>query len=188
MIKIAITGNIASGKSSVEKLLIAKGFKVYDTDKIAHDILDKSQEVKEIFKDFDILEGEKIDRTKLGNVVFSDKAMLKQLEDIIHPLVKERLIEIFKEDDFIVFVSVPQLFEASLEKLFDKIVFITAPEELRLERLIQRNGLSKEDALKRINTQIKDELKIPKCDYVIQNNADLTLLERQVNGLLASIC
>ena len=88
----------------------------------------------------------------------------------------------------IIFVSVPQLFEAGFETLFDKIVFITAPEETRIERLMKRNNLTREDALKRIVAQEKDETKIPKCNFVIQNNADLTNLERQVNGLLASIC
>ena len=188
MIKIAITGNIASGKSAVEKLLSAKGFTVYDTDKIAHEILENSNEVRLAFKDFDILTNDKIDRKKLGDIVFSNKNLLQKLESIVHPLVKNKLLEIFEKDDFIVFVSVPQLFEAGFETLFDKIVFITAPEETRLERLMGRNNLTREDALKRIAAQEKDETKIPKCNFVIQNNADLTNLERQVNGLLASIC
>ena len=188
MIKIAITGNIASGKSAVEKLLSAKGFTVYDTDKIAHEILENSNEVRLAFKDFDILTNDKIDRKKLGDIVFSNKNLLQKLEAIIHPLVKDILLEIFEKDDFIVFVSVPQLFEAGFETLFDKIVFITAPEETRIERLMGRNNLTREDALKRIAAQEKDETKIPKCNFVIQNNADLTNLERQVNGLLASIC
>ena len=188
MIKIAITGNIASGKSAVEKLLSAKGFTVYDTDKIAHEILENSNEVRLAFKDFDILTNDKIDRKKLGDIVFSNKNLLQKLEAIIHPLVKDKLLKIFEKDDFIVFVSVPQLFEAGFETLFDKIVFITAPEETRLERLMGRNNLTREDALKRIVAQEKDETKIPKCNFVIQNNADLTNLERQVNGLLASIC
>lgn len=188
MIKIAITGNIASGKSAVEKLLSAKGFTVYDTDKIAHEILENSNEVRLAFKDFDILTNDKIDRKKLGDIVFSNKNLLQKLEAIIHPLVKDKLLKIFEKDDFIVFVSVPQLFEAGFETLFDKIVFITAPEETRIERLMQRNNLTREDALKRIAAQEKDETKIPKCNFVIQNNADLTNLERQVNGLLASIC
>ena len=188
MIKVAITGNIASGKSAVEKLLSAKGFTVYDTDKIAHELLENSNEVRESFKDFDIYTDNKIDRKKLGKIVFSDKTKLEILEQIIHPQVRNKLLEIFEKDDFIVFVSVPQLFEAKLENLFDKIVFVTAPENIRLERLMNRNNLSKEDALARISAQEKDENKIPKCNYVIQNNADLTNLERQVNGLLASIC
>ena len=188
MIKIAITGNIASGKSAVEKLLSAKGFTVYDTDKIAHEILENSNEVRLAFNDFDILTNDKIDRKKLRDIVFSNKNLLQKLEAIIHPLVKDKLLKIFEKDDFIVFVSVPQLFEAGFETLFDKIVFITAPEETRLERLMQRNNLTREDALKRIAAQEKDETKIPKCNFVIQNNADLTNLERQVNGLLASIC
>ena len=71
MIKVAITGNIASGKSAVEKLLSAKGFTVYDTDKIAHELLENSNEVRESFKDFDIYTDNKIDRKKLGKIVFT---------------------------------------------------------------------------------------------------------------------
>lgn len=188
MIKIAITGNIASGKTAVEKLLSAKGFTVYDTDKIAHSLLENSQEVLDVFKNYDIQTNGKIDRKKLGDIVFSDKNLLKKLEAILHPQVKKELLKLFEKDDFIVFVSVPQLFEANFEDLFDKIVFITAPEDIRLERLMNRNNLNKDEALKRIQAQEKDEIKIPKCNFVIQNNADLTNLERQVNGLLASIC
>ena len=96
MLKIAITGNIASGKSIVEKFLRESGYAVFDTDNMAHKIVAASEEVKCTFKNYDILSDGIVDRKKLANVVFSDKKELKKLENIVHPLVK-REIEKLKE-------------------------------------------------------------------------------------------
>lgn len=173
MAKIAIVGNIASGKSTVEKILKDKGFKVYDTDKIAHEILEEN---KNLFPQAII--GGKIDRRILANIVFNDKEQLKYLESIIHPKVKEFIENI--DDTETVFVSVPQLFEAGMEKLFDKILFISAPVETRLERLMKRNNLTKEEALVRINAQISEEEKISKSDFVVVNDTTEEELKLQI--------
>jgi len=92
MLKIAITGNIASGKSYVEQFFRDKGYAVFDTDKIAHEILENSPDVKNAFKNFDILSDGKIDRKKMAGLVFSDKTLLTKLENIIHPLVKDEIL------------------------------------------------------------------------------------------------
>lgn len=173
MTKIAIVGNIASGKSTVEKILESKGFGVYDTDKIAHGFID---DAKEFFPEA-IIDGT-IDRKLLGQIVFSDKGKLNLLESIIHPKVKEFIENIDSSDT--VFISVPQLFEAGMESLFDKIIFVSAPLEVRLERLMKRNNLTREEALVRINAQLREEEKISKCDYVIVNNGSADELMRQV--------
>lgn len=173
MTKIAIVGNIASGKSIVEEILREKGFQVYDTDKIAHEILEEN---KELFPQ--ALVNGNIDRKKLANIVFNDKEQLKYLESVIHPKIKEFIENIKTEET--VFVSVPQLFEAGMESLFDKIIFISAPVEVRLERLMKRNNLTKEEAMMRINAQMSEEEKIPRCDYVIVNKDTKEKLENLI--------
>ncbi len=162
MQKIAITGNIAAGKSEVEKI-IAQFFSVYDADKIAHKFLGN------------------IDRRALGEKVFSDPVERKKLEDYIHPKVKDEIIKIFSETkDKYVFVSIPLLFETGFDKLFDKILFVQCNDELRLERLMKRNNFTQEQALKRMNSQMPQEKKIAKSDYVIHNNSTKEDLQSQV--------
>ena len=123
MLKIAITGNIASGKSTVEKLIEDNGYKVYDTDKIAHKILENSAEVKEAFGT--------TNRKEIAKIVFTNPEKLQILESIIHPKVKEEILKIFNTNENIIFISVPQLFETGFNHLFDKIIFVTADENIR---------------------------------------------------------
>ena len=187
MLKIAIVGNIASGKSTIENYIRELGYTVYDSDKISHDILAGSFAVRKMFADDDILTNGQIDRKKLGAIVFKDKEKMKLLELILHPQIVTELLKIFQGKEDIIFVSVPQLFEANFEKLFDKIIFVTADKDIRLERLMKRNNLSEEDALLRINAQIPDSEKIQKCDYVIENNGNLEELKNKINEMI-SIC
>lgn len=169
MLKIAITGNIASGKSEVEKI-IAQDFPVFDADKIAHKFLGN------------------VDRRALGEKVFSDPVVRKKLEEYIHPKVKDEILKIFCESqDKYVFVSIPLLFETGFDKLFDKIIFVQCDDKLRLERLMKRNNFTKEQALKRMNAQMPQDDKINKSDFVIHNNSTKEELAAQVNELLKKI-
>lgn len=178
MLKIAITGNIASGKSTVEKIIENNGYKVYDTDKIAHKILENSEEVKKAFKT--------VDRKEIAKIVFSSPEKLKLLESIIHPKVKEEILKIFNSEEKLVFISIPQLFESGFDTLFNKIIYVTADRALRLERLIKRNNLTIEEAEIRINAQV-DTNKIEKSDYIIENNTDLADLQDKVKEVLELI-
>ena len=178
MLKVAIVGNIASGKSTVEKIIEEKGFKVYDTDKIAHEILESSEDV---LKEFGTN-----NRPEIAKIVFSAPDKLRKLEEIIHPLVKEKLLKIFENNFDLVFVSVPQLFEAGFEKLFDKIIYITADESTRRERLMKRNSLSPEEAQKRIEAQ-KEDNKKERANFIIENNDSLDKLREQIQEILEQL-
>lgn len=190
MLKIAIAGNIASGKSCVESILSSKGFEVYDTDLIAHDILATSNKVREAFKNFDILnyKGE-ISREKLGKVVFSNPEMKKVLEEIIHPEVRNELNRIFNlsSNKKFVFVSIPLLFEAHFEDMFDKSILVMANDRVRLERLMKRNNLSKEDAQLRIDSQMPQDEKVKRVDYIIKNDSSLGNLKIEIDNLLTKL-
>ena len=194
MIKIAITGNIAAGKSAAEKILSEKGFSVTDTDEIAHFLLEKSDSVKDkirlCFKEYDIPdESGNIDRKKLGKIVFNNHELLKQLEEIIHPAVIEEINKFFRQNKNkeIVFVSVPLLYEINLTYLFDKVILIYADDNIREKRLIEKRGFSKDEAISRMNAQMSQELKIKSADCVIYNNSDLTNVASQLNNFLKTI-
>lgn len=191
MIKVAITGNIASGKSQVEKILISMGYKIADTDKINHFILASDiktiNKIKEEFKDDDILDEQgKISREKLGKIVFSVGWKKIKLEEILHNEINKKLEEFYIEnrDKEIIFVSIPLLFETKQENKFDKIIFVSADEDIRLKRLIERNGYDKNYAKIRIASQQKETEKLKKSDYIIYNNSDLISLQKQVINIL----
>lgn len=184
MLRIAITGNIASGKSQVESF-IGKYYPTFDSDKIAHEILTEIRD----FYGYDVFTNGIIDRIKLGKLIFTNNDLKKKLENLIHPKVKDKILKIFEQNkDFsAVFVSVPLLYEAGFETLFDKVIFVTADENLRLERLMKRNGLTKEEAIQRINAQLHENEKVKKADYVINNNSTLEEMEKQVRTILKDL-
>ena len=186
MIRIALVGNIASGKSAVEQVLTSNDFLVLDTDRVAHILLDNNQEVINAFKDFDILENGKISREKLGRVVFSSKENKKKLENILHPQIRQEIFKFFDEnsDKKAVFVAIPLLFEAKMEDLFDKIVFVYTDDKIRLNRLIARNNYTLEYAKVRINSQLSQDEKVKKSDIVIFNNSTKEDLEKEVKAKL----
>lgn len=194
MKKIAITGNIASGKSQVEKTLLSLGYKVIDTDKINHFILASDvsaiNEIKEAFKEDDILDSNlNISREKLGKIIFSVGWKKVKLEEILHKRIFSKIEEFYKENqkEDLIFVSMPLLFESNQEKNFDKIVFISSDYDIRLNRLMKRNGYTEQYAKVRIASQMKEDEKIKKSDYVIYNNSDLISLKKQVETVLSQL-
>ena len=185
MLRIAITGNIASGKSQAEKFISSLGYPVYDSDKIAHEVLN---DIKE-FYDYDVFTEGKIDRKKLGSLVFSNPDIKKKLENLTHPQIKSKILCIFdmhKSDDF-VFVSVPLLYEAGFDDIFDKVLLIKSNSNIQLKRLMSRNNLSEEDALKRIYAQLSQEHKEKYADFIIENNSTIEELQTKINEFITEL-
>lgn len=190
MIKVALTGNIASGKSTVQKILEDKGYKVLDTDKTGHILLDTMPEIKEAFNDYDILNSEGlIDRDKLGKIVFSTPALKQKLESIIHPAIKDNILQFFEQNksENAVFVGIPLLFESDMRDIFDKAVLIYTDDFTRKERLILRNNYTPEYAELRMKAQIPQDEKKLLCDDIIFNNGTLSDLENSVEEFLHRI-
>lgn len=190
MLKFAIVGNIASGKSTVENELMQKGFKVFDTDKLSHSILENSKdEVIQEFDGFDIVENGEISRAKLGKIVFNNKNLKEKLENIIYPKLKDKILKIFDENssEKFVFISIPLLFEVGWQNLFDKILFVKTDDEIRLNRLMKRNSYSKDEAMARILAQIPQEEKIKKSDFIICNNGTLEMLQNEIERFIIQL-
>lgn len=185
MLKVALVGNIASGKSTVEKALQTSGYVVLDTDKVCHELL-TCDEVSKEFSSFDVFENGIISREKLGKLVFANVELKKRLEDILYPMVRLRIAEFFEQynTESLVFVAIPLLFEAGMVNLFDKIVFVYCDDDIRLKRLTARNNYTEEYAKIRMGAQQSQDEKIKKSDYVIYNNSTIEALDRCVDSVV----
>ncbi len=169
MIKIGITGNIASGKSEFEKILESLNFEVYDLDILSKEIFEeKKDEIEIIFNT--------LNKKTIADIIFSNKEKKEALENIIHPKLKQKIFEIFKKDSDIVFISGAILYQSGFDKFFDKIIFVDAPPEIRLKRLIKRNNLSYDEALLRLNSQ--NDYGKDKADFIVQNSSDIKNLKQ----------
>ncbi len=190
MKRIAICGNIASGKTTVQKFLEEKGYKVLDTDEVSHKLLTvKNKELFDAFKDLDVFENGEFSRYKVGQLIFSDINARQKISSIMHPQIADEIKKFFKEnksEDFL-FVGIPLLFEANMEYLFDKIIFVYADDDIRLERLLKRNNYTLEHAKARMDSQTSQLAKLYKCDFIIKNNSDIESLKFSIDNLLREI-
>ena len=186
---IVLTGGIATGKSSVCSLLQLYGFKIIDADKVAHQMLEThTKEIAKLFGDEYIADG-KVDRKKLGSLIFSNRDERLKLEKLLHPLIKE---EIEKQASFCESKNVPYIVDIPLffenrNYDIDEVVVVYCDKNTQLQRLINREGLSKEEAQKRVDAQMDIDEKKELADFVIDNTQNLKHLQAEVNRFVKYI-
>ena len=192
MIKVGLTGGIGSGKSTVSKILISKGFSVYNSDNRAKWLMNNNDNLKSniisIFGNKAYLKGS-LNRKYLSAKVFNDSLKLKALNNLVHPLVaidfKNWLLH-QKSKDF-VFKEAAILIESGAYKEMDKIIVVSCPENIRLERVLKRDGNSPELVKKRMQNQISETEKINHADFVIKNNGSESDLVLEVEFIISEL-
>jgi len=170
---IGLTGGIGSGKSTVLELFKILGVKTYSADESAKKLVNTDTYLINLIKSSfgeNIYDKGQLNSKKLSDIVFEDKEKLKLLNSIIHPAVAKdfKLFLNSNNEDYIV-KEAAIIFETKSENNYDKIILIQSPLEIRIERVINRDNISREEVMKRINNQLDENLIIDKCDYVITN-------------------
>lgn len=176
---VALTGGIATGKSSATAMLMLYGFKFIDADKIAHAMLNThASSIAAMFGE-EYLEKGKINRKKLGGLIFANSQMKKELEGFLHPLIYAEIeAQAIKQDSFKkpYIIDIPLFFETSRYPITQSIV-VYATKAQQLERLMKREGFNEEEAKQRIDAQMDIEDKKAKATFVIDNSGDIKNLQ-----------
>ena len=190
MLNVGLTGGIATGKSTVVRMLVKKGARVIDHDALVHTLQEPGRPVwNRIVEAFgrDILDaGGRIDRKKLGALVFGNEGRRKALEGIVHPAVLEEAQRerdrIGKEDTrAIVLSDIPLLLEVGMQGLFDLILLVYAPPEVQIARVMKRNNMTRDEAAARLGAQMPIDEKLKRADVVIRNDGTMKELQQRVD-------
>lgn len=187
---IGLTGGIASGKSTVSELLTAFGFKVVDADTAAREAVAKGtpgiEKVREVFGDEAIDENGEMDRKYMGDLVFNYPGERIKLNEIVHPIVREIMEE--KKQQFLkeghnVIMDIPLLYENELQDTVDEVWLVYTSESIQIDRLMERNDLTQEEAKARVYSQISIDKKSRMADHVIDNLGDKLELKQNLERL-----
>ena len=191
MLLVGLTGNIASGKSTVARLLAERGALIIDADVLARRAVEPGtralRAIVERWGERMLLDDGTLDRAALRDIVFEHPEELEVLNTIVHPEVArlrdEEVAAARARGERLVVCDIPLLFERQLTDDFDFLVLVDAPRSVRLERLVNDRGLSHDEAMKMIAAQMPAELKRARADFVIENDSDIQALVRQVDEL-----
>ena len=188
---IGITGGIASGKSTVTEFLRQQGYQVIDADQVVHELQEPGgrlyQALLSAFGPAILQEDGRLNRPNLGAMIFGDPELLAQSSQIQNQIIREELAhrrDLLAETEDFFFMDLPLLFELQYEDWFDQIWLVDVTEETQLSRLMTRNGLSQEEAEKRIAAQLSLQEKRKRADVLIKNNGNLEDTLAQVGQLL----
>ena len=189
---IGLTGQTGAGKTTAATCFVEQGIPVIDADKIAREIVKPGQptlqKLVEEFSHHILLPDGQLNRAALAKIVFSDETALQRLNEITHPIIRRQidiLVEKYqKEGHTMVVVDAPQLFESGANQMCDRIVAVIASPEIRLERIMQRDGINQEMAQKRIAAQKSEAFFLVHSDYVLENRGNLRFLQWEVTSLI----
>ena len=191
-LKIGLTGGIGSGKSTAARRFATLGAKVYHADELSRHALDPGgicyDRVVSAFGEEILLPDGVIDRKKLGTIVFDDEEKRQTLNSIIHPYVINELLALAQRDfqaekNRVAVFEVPLLFESGMDADMDKNIVVSCDCESRVERVMERDGLTREQVEARIRAQMPEEEKRLRADYILDNNSTVANLVRQVDAL-----
>lgn len=190
---VGLTGGIATGKSTVTEMFAQRGACVIDADQIAREVVEPGrpslQKIRDRFGDEVLFPDGKLDRPKLGEIVFNDPAAREDLNRIVHPaifqMIEERIGQARERSYPLILVDVPLLLENNRQTTYDAIIVVYTPEEIQLDRLMKRDGMNEQQAKNRIAAQMSIEEKKKYADYIIDNSGTTEQTERQVEHLFA---
>lgn len=186
---IALTGGIATGKSTVASLLGLNGLRIIDADAIAHRLLDENSAwIAQHFGE-QYVKNSKVDRPELGKIIFANPEAKKELEAFLHPKIRIAIEEASEKQDLLKYpylIDIPLFFETASYPIKNSVVVYT-PKELQLERFMKRNGFSREESLRRIESQMDIEEKRSRATWVIDNSSDLKHLQRECEMFVETI-
>lgn len=185
MYLIGLTGNIATGKSTIMQILAELGAEVIDADQLAHEVIQPGGpaylKVIGAFGKEIVQSDGNLDRKRLGEIVFNDADRLRLLEQIVHPLVAERIVERLRQTDKpVVVIEAIKLIEARLAALCNEVWVVTSPKEVQLQRLKETRGLKRAEAKLRIDAQPPQQEKVKVANVVIKNTGSLDDLRKRV--------
>ncbi|HLW63608.1 MAG TPA: dephospho-CoA kinase [Flavobacterium sp.] len=185
---IGLTGGIGSGKSSIMKHIETLGYVTYYTDDAAKKLMESEALISELMKRFDkydILSNGKIDRKKLAAIVFQNPEELEILNQIVHPAVEKDFLDFVEEnsEQKMIFKESAILIESGTYKKCDATILVTAPQNLRVERVMKRDNISREEVLHRMKNQMSDKEKAQYADFII-TNIDLEEAYHQTEAIL----
>ena len=184
---VGLTGQTGAGKSTVSKIFASNGFAVIDADQVARKIVEKGtkclDEIADFFGSQVINEDGTLNRKALAGIVFSDKSKLEMLNTISYPYITGEILRQIRvhsmKGEKLILLDAPTLFESRADDFCEIIISVLADADIREKRIISRDGLTADQARKRMNSQLNEEFFISHSDYIIHNNGDLDT----VNGI-----
>ena len=191
---IGLTGQTGAGKSTVSEFAKKMGYKVIDADKVAREVMKSGSEcvkrLAEVFGSDIIKDDGSLNRKLLAQRAFSSKENTTILNSITHPAIIARVreyIDIYAKENDVILFDAPQLFESGGDRICDSIIAVTAPIDVRLQRILFRDGISEKEALMRINAQFGEDFFRANCDHIIDGSRSLEDVERQFEEIMKKV-